>query len=146
MAYKGRFQCRNPQKYKGDHLDIVYRSGLERSLMNYLDLQPNVLSWGSETIVVPYRSPIDGKMHRYFVDFYIKMRNTKGDIEELLVEVKPLYQCTPPKPQARKTRRFLREVETWGVNEAKWRAASAFAASRGMKFKLLTEREINGIS
>lgn len=146
MAYKGRFQCRNPGKYQGDHRDITYRSGLELRLMNYLDLQPGVLAWGSETVIIPYRSPIDGKMHRYFTDFYVKMRNTKGEIEELLIEVKPLKQCSPPKPQARKTRKFLTEVQTWGVNEAKWRAANSYCIARGWKFKIMTEKEIGGIA
>lgn len=144
-SYKGKFQCRNPGKYQGDAYAITYRSSLELRLMNYLDLQPNVLAWGSETVIIPYRSPIDGKMHRYFMDFYVKMRNTKGGIEELLIEVKPLKQCSPPKPVARKTRRFITEVQTWGVNEAKWTAATAYCNARNWKFRIMTEKEIGGI-
>lgn len=142
MAYKGRFKPRNPQKYMGDPTNIIYRSGWELKLMMYLDKHPDVLEWGSEELIIPYRSPIDGKIHRYFPDFLVKRINRNGIKETLLIEVKPEYQTVPPKKQNRITPRYLNEVKTWGVNEAKWKAASEFCKDRGWKFEIMTERHL----
>jgi trans-aconitate methyltransferase len=73
MAYKGVFKPKNPQKYNGDPTNIIYRSSWELKYMMYLDSHENVLSWSSEEVIVPYRSPIDNKVHRYFPDFVVKM-------------------------------------------------------------------------
>ena len=136
MRYKGFFRPRNISKYKGDHRKIIYRSKLELIFMKYCDGKDNVLKWSSEEIVIPYRSPIDGKVHRYFPDFWVK--TTQG---ETLIEVKPKIQTKPPKLKSNK-RRYIREVRTWGVNEAKWNAAIAYCENRGWNSKILTEVDL----
>ena len=147
MAYRGTYKPINTAKYKGDPTKITYRSGLERTVMRYFDLHSDVLFWNSEEVIVPYRSPIDNRIHRYFVDFWVQKRDAEGNIGCLLIEVKPLAQCREPtKPKTRTTRRFLTEVQTWGVNKAKWAAAKAHADARGWRFVIMTEKEINGIS
>ncbi len=144
MAYKGKFRPLNPSKYKGDPTNIIYRSRWELKLMSDLDKHPDVLEWNSEEVVVPYRSPIDNKIHRYFVDFWVKKKNhSDGKIEVVLIEVKPKVQCSPPKVQTGKpTKRYINEVHTWGVNEAKWKAATEYAKDRGWKFLIFTEHEL----
>lgn len=142
---KGRFKPLNPQKYKGDVRNIIYRSGLERKFFNYLDKHRSVLAWSSEEVIVGYRSPVDGKQHRYFVDVWLKVQQEDGTSKEILVEIKPADQCKPPKVQQRKTRRYLEEVSTWGINQAKWEAATEFASRRGMTFTLLTERDLDNL-
>lgn len=143
MSYKGFFKPRNPSKYRGDPTKIIYRSSWELRLMSYLDSHPDVVEWASEEFSIPYRSPIDGKIHRYFPDFYIKRRSaTTGLIESLVVEVKPMSQSVPPTVKKKPTKRYLREVMTWGVNEAKWKAAKAFCEDRKWKFQVMTEREL----
>ena len=72
MAYKGKYKPTNPQKYIGDPTIIIYRSLWERNCMIYFDGNPSILSWASEEVIVPYKSPIDGRWHRYFPDFVIK--------------------------------------------------------------------------
>ena len=72
MSYKGRYRPSNPKKYKGNPSNIVYRSLWERKFMVYCDNHTKILEWGSEEIMLPYRSPIDNKIHRYYPDFYIK--------------------------------------------------------------------------
>jgi hypothetical protein len=139
MAYKGKFKPNHPKKYIGNPTNIIYRSLWERRFMVFCDHNSSVLEWGSEEVIVPYRSPIDGKFHRYYVDFIVKLKNKKGTSETLLIEVKPKKQCKPPKIPKRKTRRFLNEVKTWGVNSAKWEAAKEYSENRGWKFKILTE-------
>ena len=76
MAYRGRYIPSNPKKYKGDSSRIIYRSLWERKLMVYCDRNEKVLEWGSEEVIIPYLSPWDNKFHRYFPDFYMKVKQT----------------------------------------------------------------------
>lgn len=140
-SYKGRFAPNNPQKYKGNHTNIIYRSLWELKLMMKLDGHPDVLQWSSEEIRIPYISPLDGRRHTYFVDFYVKMKTRDNTIKEVLIEVKPKYQTVPPKVQdaKRPTKKYLREVSTWGVNSAKWEAAKRYCEERGWTFEIFHE-------
>lgn len=142
MAYKGKFRPNNPDKYKGDPANIVYRSRWELMVMQKLDSHPDVLEWGSEEIIIPYRSPIDGRVHRYFPDFYMKKRGIDGKVESVLIEVKPFAQTRPPIVQDKPTRRYINEVATWGVNSAKWKMAEEYCRDRGWKFIIMTEKEL----
>jgi len=142
MSYKGLFKPRNPTKYKGDPTNIVYRSGWELRFMNYLDSHTSVLEWSSEELIIPYRSPIDGKVHRYFPDFQVKKKGNDSTIETVVVEIKPAKETTPPATQNKPTKRYLREVYTWGINSAKWKAAESFCKDRKWKFLIMTEKEL----
>lgn len=141
-SYSGRFRPSYPGKYKGDPTNIIYRSLWERKFMVWCDKNENILEWGSEEIVIPYRSPVDGRVHRYFPDFYIRARTRQGGVEKFIIEVKPKAQCAPPKKPQRQTKRYITEVKTYAVNEAKWKAAKEFCDDRMMKFMILTEREL----
>jgi hypothetical protein len=142
MAYKGYFQPQNPSKYEGQHTNIIYRSSWELKYMLWLDKHPDVLKWSSEEFFIPYLSPIDGKVHRYYPDFKVKQRNRDGVIETVVVEVKPEKQTKEPVVQKRKTKSYLTEVYTWGVNQAKWKAAKNYCADRQWKFQILTENDL----
>jgi hypothetical protein len=141
-TYKGFYKPKNPNKYNGDPTNIVYRSFWEFKFMSYLDDHKDVLSWSSEEIIIPYRSPIDGKIHRYFPDFKIIKLNKDGKKETVIVEIKPLAQTKPPQRQNKVTRRYLTEVKTWGINEAKWKAATNYCKDRGWTFHIFTEKEL----
>ena len=141
-TYKGKYKPINPNKYLGDPTNIVYRSSWERQCMLYFDKNENVVKWGSEEIVIPYRSPLDNKIHRYFVDFIIKVKTKDGAIQTSLIEVKPFQQTQPPKIQKRKTKRYLNEVTTFLTNEAKWIAAQEYCKDRKWKFEIITENEL----
>ena len=143
MAYQGYFKPINPQKYKGNPSNIIYRSGWELKLMAYLDKHPDVIQWSSEEIIIHYRSPIDGRVHRYFPDFYVKKKNADGKIETSLIEVKPAAQTKPPVKKAKVTKQYINEVTTWGVNEAKWKAAIEYCSDRKWTFHIFTEKELN---
>ena len=148
MSYKGLFKPRNPNKYKGDPTNIIYRSSYELRLMSYLDLHPDVLEWSSEEIAIPYRSPIDNRIHRYFPDFFVRRKTIDNFVESVIIEVKPYIQVKEPKPilkGAKPTRRYLREVQTWGINSAKWNAAEQYCKQREWKFQIITEKDL-GIS
>ena len=142
MAYKGRYNPVNPKKYKGNPQNIIYRSLWERKFMVYCDTNDKVLEWGSEEIIIPYISPWDGKVHRYFPDFYIKVRQSSGNLKKFIIEVKPKKQTRPPKPVERKTKRWINEVRTFGINEAKWKHATKWCKDNDMEFKILTEEEL----
>jgi hypothetical protein len=145
-TYKGKFKPKNPQKYKGDFTNIVYRSLWELRFMKWCDMTPSVEEWGSETVIVPYVSPIDKKVHRYFVDFYIKVRNKNDVTQKYLIEIKPERFTKPPAIPQKKTKRFIDEVFQYGVNEAKWKAAFEFCQDRNMKFMILTEKDLGIIN
>lgn len=142
MAYKGKFRPINPKKYKGDPTNVIYRSRWELVLMKKLDEHPDVLEWSSEEIVIPYRSPIDGKLHRYFPDFYVKRKNREGVVESIIIEVKPYAQTLEPKVQSNITKRYIQEVHTYGINKSKWTQAQEYCKDRGWKFMIFTEHEL----
>jgi len=141
-SYKGRFKPKYPEKYKGNPTNIIYRSLWELRVMRYFDQHPGVIEWGSEEIIIPYISPVDNKIHRYFPDFYVKMRNRTGTLETMILEVKPSGQTKEPVKQDKVSRRYIKEVFTYGINQAKWKAAEEFCKDRKWIFKVLTEKEL----
>ena len=110
--------------------------------MYQFDTSDWCISWSSEEIVVPYVSPIDNRRHRYFVDFVIKVKDKNGELKTWMVEVKPKKQTKEPAIQKRITKQYITEVTTWGVNQAKWKAAEEYCADRGWKFVILTEDQL----
>lgn len=141
-TYKGKYRVNNVEKYKGDITNIVYRSLWELRFMKWCDSSKSVIEWGSETVIIPYVSPVDKRIHRYFVDFYIKVKTSSNLIEKYLVEIKPERFTKPPEIPERKTKRFIDEVFQYGVNDAKWKAAFEFCKDRNMKFIILTEKDL----
>ena len=103
MSYKGKFRPSNPNKYKGDPTKVIYRSLWELKFMRWCDGNVNILKWSSEEVVIPYKSPIDNRYHRYFPDFYVKMKSSTGKIEERLIEVKTVKQVKGPTIQKKRT-------------------------------------------
>jgi hypothetical protein len=143
QTYKGKYRLKNPKKYRGDPNDITYRSSWELKFMNWCDNNASVLEWGSEVVVIPYQSPTDKKMHRYFVDFFLKIKDKNQNVQTYLVEIKPKrYTEKPPKPK-RVTKQFINELYTYEVNQAKWKAAREFCKDRNIQFIVLTEKELN---
>jgi hypothetical protein len=142
MSYKGYYKPSYPKKYKGDPNNIIYRSLWERKFMTYCDKNENILEWGSEEIALPYRSPIDNRVHRYFPDFYIKVRETSGRVKKMIVEIKPFKQTIEPQPKKRKTKGYIFEVVEYAKNQAKWSAAKEWCLDHGYEFKVLTENEL----
>ena len=143
MSYKGKYYPSFPRKYKGDPTNIIYRSLWERKFMVYCDKNQNILEWASEEIAIPYRSPIDNRVHRYFPDFYIKVQENTGKIKRYLIEVKPLKQTTKPKKPKRQTKGYIREAFEYARNQAKWKAAREYCADRMWEFKVITEKELD---
>ena len=143
MAYKGKYYPSFPRKYKGDPTNIIYRSLWERKFMVYCDKNAKILEWGSEEIALPYISPHDSRVHRYFPDFYIKVQENTGKVKRYLIEVKPLKQTVRPKKPKRQTKGYIREAFEYARNQAKWKAAREYCAERMWEFKVITEKELD---
>lgn len=142
MAYSGKYTPKYPQKYKGDSSNIIWRSTWELRFLKYLDHNQSILEYGSEEVIVPYLSPIDNRIHRYFVDFYFKVRTKEGSLKKYLIEVKPYNQTIEPKRPKRITESYISSVHTYVINQAKWNAAKDFAKKYDMNFLVLTEKEL----
>lgn len=137
----GRFIPKNKKKYTGDIDNIIYRSSYELKMMDYLDTCSDVLEWSSESVVIPYTSPIDNKKRKYYVDFYAKILNKDGELEKYLFEVKPKKFTKPPKK--RDTNAYIKEVKEFLKNQAKWESANNFCKKNNMKFQVITEGDLN---
>ena len=142
MSYKGKYKPSFPEKYRGDPTNIIYRSLWERKFCVYCDLNENIIEWASEEKCIPYRSPIDGKIHRYFPDFLIKVKEANGSIKKYMIEIKPKKQTAPPPKPQRQTKNYIREVYEYAKNQSKWEAAREWCADRGYEFKIITEQEL----
>jgi len=138
---QGIFKPKNSQKYIG--AVPIYRSTLELKAFRYLDNNPNVLSWSSESVVIPYVSPSDGKIHRYFVDLVAKLKSKDGNIKKLLIEIKPEKQTVPPIDTGRKKQStILYERYHYAINTAKWQAARAWCEKKGYNFIIMNEKHL----
>lgn len=138
MAHQGRFKPLNPHKYKGNPVNIIYRSSWELKLFRKLDGDPAVKWWQSEEVIVPYISPIDNRSHRYYPD--VVFENVNGEV--FMIEIKPMSQSIAPQKRDKVTKKYINEVFTYGKNQAKWEAAKKFCEKRGWKFVVMTEKEL----
>ena len=141
----GQYIPRNPKKYVGRY-PLVTRSSWERSFMQWLDVNPNVIEWSSESIYIAYFDPVQKKRRRYFPDFYMLLKDNNGNIQQYIIEIKPFKETHPPcnrnSNKSRKT--LLYEQKTWATNEAKWNAAIQWCSKMNMVFRIMTEKELFG--
>lgn len=140
--HKGKYIVKNKEKYVGDSENVIYRSSWELKFLNWCDYNPNVVKFSSEETIIPYRSPLDNQIHRYFVDAKIVVKNKTGELKTYIIEIKPYVQTQPPKKPERKTKRYINESYTYIKNQAKWKAAQKYAEDRGWEFKILTEYDL----
>ena len=141
-SIKSKYKPSFPKKYNGYPSNIICRSSWERRFCKWCDLNDNILEWGSEEFWIPYISPLDKRVHRYFPDFIIKVRESTGHIKTYVIEVKPKKQTIEPKKKSRVTKSYIYECKTYAVNQAKWKAATEFCEDRRIEFKIITEDEL----
>ena len=139
---KSIYKPSHPEKYQGNPNNIVCRSSWERKFCHWCDHNENILRWASEEFSIPYVSPVDNRVHRYYPDYLIEVKDTGGKVKKYVVEVKPKKQTREPKKPARTTKTYINEVKTYAVNQAKWKAASEFCLDNGVEFKIITEDEL----
>jgi hypothetical protein len=142
MSYSGKYICKNPQKYEGDHTKITWRSLWELGVMKWCDENPNVFKFSSEEVVIPYICATDNRPHRYFVDFKITFTSGKT----ILVEIKPAAQVRKPQIDGKKiNRRLMESVATYAKNASKWKAAEKYCEQRGWSFQIWDENSLAAI-
>ena len=141
MAYKTKYNPKNKSKYIGNPTKIICRSLWERRVCKYLDENKNIIRWGSEEIAIPYYSPVDKKVHKYYPDFIVE-KKTQSGIETLIIEVKPKKQTVEPERKKKKKSTYIKECMTYSVNESKWKAARKVCKEKGWNFIILTEDHI----
>ncbi len=140
---QGYFTPTNPDKYIGDVKNIVHRSGLEKRFFKFLDEKTAIISWGSEEFFIPYFSPVDKKMHRYFPDIIFKMKDKEGVVKTFVGEIKPDSQTRPPTMgKNKKKKTLIHESLAWAVNDAKWKAATVWCEKHNFEFIILTEKDL----
>lgn len=142
MAYKNKFFPKNKSKYIGNPNSILCRSLWERAFCKYLDENKNIVRWSFEPIKIPYISPVDGKPHNYIPDFLIEKRKNSSEIEVVLIEIKPEKQTKEPKMGKKRKKTYLNEALTYEINKQKWIAAKQFCDENGIKFMILTEKDL----
>lgn len=139
---QGIYTPKNPNKYAGNPTNVIYRSSWELKFFNWCDSSKSVVKWSSEEIVVPYICEVTNTPHRYFPDVLVEVMGKSGDSTTYLVEIKPKHQTSPPNPNRKKTKKYLKEVATYGRNVSKWKAAEEYARRRGWAFRIVTEKEL----
>lgn len=154
--WTGTFTPSNPEKYKGDASSIIFRSSWELSFAKFLDQNPNILEWSSEEIVIPYIKFTDKKVHRYFPDFSVKIKDKNGDIREEIIEIKPRKEWVPamvivesnfkqmPSDKSKNPKTKLHNQITALINASKWAAAIKWCEERNMKFRVIDASELFG--
>jgi hypothetical protein len=139
---QGIFNPLHPQKYKGS-TPIIYRSSLELKCFRWMDNNSNIITWGSESVIIPYTSPLDGKIHRYFVDIVSQLKDKEGNLKKLLIEIKPSkFTIKPTLSERKSSKTIIYEQTQYAVNQAKWQAATAWSKTKGYVFLILTERDL----
>lgn len=138
-TYKSVYTPVNEEKYVGDASAIIARSSWEARFNKFLDYNTNVEKWSSEELIIPYYYPLDGKMHRYFPDYWVKFKNGK----EVVIEIKPFAETLQPIYKKGGNKRvFADRMATYMKNCAKWDAAKAFCEARGWSFEVFTEKTL----
>jgi len=132
----GKFQIQNPQKYVGNKTP-TYRSSWEFVFMQFCDNNPNILQWASEAIHIAYRNPLTGKNTIYVPDFLITYNDPSGKPRAEVIEVKPTKETS-----LQEAGKSPRAQAAAILNMAKWEAARAFCKSRGMTFRVVTEKDL----
>lgn len=139
-TYKGTYKIKKPEKYVGNPDAVTYRSLWERACFVWAERNPDVVRWSSEEVVVPYYDEASKRQRRYFIDLQIEFK----DGTKVLVEIKPHKQTKPPRKGKNRTR-YLEESLTYVTNVCKWKAADAFAKSKGWKFDIWDEKKLKAM-
>lgn len=131
----GTFVPKNASKYIGN-TPITYRSAWELTFMNVCDSHPNILQWASESLKIPYVSPLDNRWHMYIPDFLIMYVDKAGTKHGEIIEIKPSSQSLDERAKSKRDKIALL------VNKAKWKAAHDFCRKQGLTFRVMTELQL----
>lgn len=140
---------KNKQKCLSESKTVTIRSSWEGKLIfKFLDTHPSIISWDSESVIIPYFCPIRKSVHRYFMDFSCKLIDKYGKEFELLIEVKPEAErllAEHPIPPKKMTKSAIDRIQTAIKNKAKWDATRKYCfeeqkKGRNIQFVIWTEK------
>lgn len=137
---QGHYTPKNPEKCMNSGI-LVYRSSWEKFVFEFLDRSPSIIKWGSETVQIPYMSSVKGRMARYFPDIFVQYKNKAGEVVTEIIEIKPEKETAKPKMGRSKSTNDYNTL-TYITNMEKWSAAEKYCQERGIKFRILTERQL----
>lgn len=132
---QGVYKVQNLQKYVGKG-SPRYRSGWELAFMRFCDSNDNILQWASESITIPYRHPLTGKVTNYIPDFFITYRTKNNKVCAEVIEIKPKKQSVIEGKMSQRDRAVV------AVNYAKWDSAQKWCQRQGIVFRVITEDDI----
>lgn len=138
--HQGIFTPKYQSKFEGT--SCIYRSGLELKFFRFCDTNPNVVKWSSEKVIIPYISPVDNRVHKYYVDNYVVIKEGQK-LTKYLVEIKPHKQTQAPATKYKKKKNLLYEQQMWLVNNAKWDSARAYCKKHNLQFIIITDKDLN---
>jgi hypothetical protein len=98
-------------------------------------------------VVIPYFWEVDQKVHRYYPDIYMKIKNRDGEIVKYILEIKPIKDTVVKQPKRmteKAKQQYIDNILVVSKNKCKWEAAEKFCKEKGMIFKVLTEKELFG--
>lgn len=131
---------------------LYYRSGLEKKMMVYLDMNERITNWGAEHLKVPYQKTefhnesqeLRTTEHLYYPDFYYEMRRDDGSTARVVAEVKPHSETIEPRLPAKPTMKQLKNFEyalkMWNKNLSKWQHMIEWCSRKDMDFVIITEK------
>jgi len=121
---------------------IKYRSGYELKFFTFMDMNDNIVRANSEGMVIPYNNPVTGKVSKYYMDCMMETKDGKI----WLIEIKPYAQTIPPVPPKNNSEKsklnYIKAIETYTINKAKWDTAQALCNEKGWIFRIITEKEL----
>jgi hypothetical protein len=132
---QGQYTPVNPEKYVGSY-PIIFRSSWEHKVMVMFDTNPNISSWASESLKIPYQNPFTGKYTVYVPDFVVTYVDAKGNQKAEIIEVKPAKETFLEQAKSQRAKAAV------ALNTFKWAAAQAFARHHGMTFRVMNEGNI----
>ncbi len=138
---------------------VFYRSSWEKKIMVWLDMKEEIFQWGAECIEIPYQMThfengnIEIKKHRYYPDFFYKMRNSQGVLREVVMEVKPMKEykmvqdlnegkLSVPEKGIKKLKSFEYDLKMAYKNKQKWETMIKWCDKKGYDFIIITEEHL----
>ncbi len=59
-----------------------------------------------------------------------------------MIEIKPKNQTVPPVQGKKKNKTYINEVNTYAVNQSKWKSIQEWCDDHLIKFRIITESEL----
>jgi hypothetical protein len=105
--------------------------------MSFLDHNPSIQQWSSESLKIPYRDPLTGKQTIYVPDFLVVYMDKTQKKHAELWEIKPANQTL-----IEKVGKNPYNQAQFVKNQAKWAAAAQWCQQQGIKFRIINEGDI----